>query len=559
MKKHNKVLALALSAAMVISLAACGDKKPAEQQAANTPAAKTDKQQEVKATSTPTPIPWEPFTITVSLPSNDEHTDENKFYDQMVQAINDYAGKESKVTVSKYIWEDDSTYYGDESLGLRITSRDVADVLVGSTSETFYKAAEEGLFWDIAPYLKDYDNLAMIPETDILANSRNGKLYGIPRSRKLGRAGWGYRKDWLDKLGLDEPTNWEDFKEMLKQFTENDPDGNNLNDTVGLGLDKWDGAWNIMGLWFGVPNRWGLDANGDLVFKINTPEYKTFLKEMKELYSKGYINNGSIEGIPDFMDINAGRAHNTLQKAEKAGASVQVLDDCRKVCTALEATYGEAESEEEIIYTLASAVDTGTGFHTFPWGASASNCIAISTINIKTETQLRQVLQFLNDLNDGEMLTLIDYGIKDVTWHVTDEENKYLELYDNETTEANLEGLSAKFRNGFNQMVGYYTAPENEREYVVAPSEAPIRVLEEKLYKENLKYLVPNMGLAYESLTPTYKVERLIQQLDEMVWDSLTKYVKGELDDAGLEASIEQWNKAGGAQLTKEINELYHK
>ena len=32
----------------------------------------------------------------------------------------------------------------------------------------------------------------------------------------------------------------------------------------------------------------------------------------------------------------------------------------------------------------------------------------------------------------------------------------------------------------------------------------------------------------------------------------------GEIDDAGLEAAINQWWAAGGEQWTKEINEAYH-
>ncbi len=561
MKKLNKFLALALAASMVVSLAACGkkteEKKPAEQQSSSSGQTETGKT-ETKATSTPTATPTvtptpAPLKITVSLPSNDEHLEANEYYDKMVQTINEYTNMD--VT---WLWNDDSTYYDDEHLGLKIATGDVADVLVVGPTDSFYKAAEEGLFWDLTPYLKDYDNLAVIPETDILANSKNGKIYGIPRSRNLGRAGWGYRLDWLNNLGLAEPKTWAEFKEMLRAFTEDDPNQNGLADTVGLGLDKWDVAWTIMGLWFGVPNEWGLDAKGDLIYKINTPEYKTFLKEFRELYSKGYINNGSIEGIPDFMDINAGRAHNTLQKKELAGASVQVLDDCRKVETALEGTYGEPETEDELYYTLASAVDTGLGLRTYPWGASASNCIAVSTVNIKTEAQLRQVLAFLNRLNDGEMLNLIDYGFQDITWHVTDEENKYLEMYDADTISANLNGASEKFRNGFNQVVGYYTADANAREYVVAPSTAAIRVLENRLYTENLQYLVPNYGLAYLSSTPSYNTEGLWTSLTTMAWDSLVSYIKGEIDDSGLQASIDQWNKAGGAQITKEINDLYH-
>ncbi|MEV5028386.1 extracellular solute-binding protein [Paenibacillus sp. LPE1-1-1.1] len=47
-------------------------------------------------------------------------------------------------------------------------------------------------------------------------------------------ASWYIRQDWLDKLGLKSPKNYEELTNVLTQFTVGDPDGNNKKDTYGF-------------------------------------------------------------------------------------------------------------------------------------------------------------------------------------------------------------------------------------------------------------------------------------------------------------------------------------
>ncbi|MCU6708893.1 extracellular solute-binding protein [Paenibacillus sp. J5C_2022] len=55
----------------------------------------------------------------------------------------------------------------------------------------------------------------------------------IPFSRKVYRSYY-IRQDWLDNLGLDVPTSYEELTSVLKAFTTDDPDRNNKNDTYGF-------------------------------------------------------------------------------------------------------------------------------------------------------------------------------------------------------------------------------------------------------------------------------------------------------------------------------------
>ncbi|QNK60225.1 extracellular solute-binding protein [Paenibacillus sp. PAMC21692] len=94
--------------------------------------------------------------------------------------------------------------------------------------------ARKGLLLDLTPYL---DKLApatqFIGEENLNKGMVDGKVYGISKRASIPFFNIWVRKDWLDHLGLPVPTTLEQFFEVAKAFTEDDPDGNNVNDTYG--------------------------------------------------------------------------------------------------------------------------------------------------------------------------------------------------------------------------------------------------------------------------------------------------------------------------------------
>lgn len=64
----------------------------------------------------------------------------------------------------------------------------------------------------------------------------DGLSYGLSHSGSIERnEGVLIRKDWLDKLGLAVPVTTDDFLNVMRAFTFNDPDGNGIDDTYGYG------------------------------------------------------------------------------------------------------------------------------------------------------------------------------------------------------------------------------------------------------------------------------------------------------------------------------------
>ena len=56
----------------------------------------------------------------------------------------------------------------------------------------------------------------------------------------------------------------------------------------------------------------------------------------------------------------------------------------------------------------------------------------------------------------------------------------------------------------------------------------------------------------------TYVKDGYGYQLDAILADAQYKYIIGSIDEAGLEEQLKTWWTAGGEQVTKEMNDLYH-
>ncbi|HEY8443707.1 MAG TPA: extracellular solute-binding protein [Clostridia bacterium] len=109
--------------------------------------------------------------------------------------------------------------------------------------------------------------------------------------------GWGiyYRTDWLINVGFVNedgsakiPATMDEFEEVLKRFTLNDPDQNGQNDTWGLapgsGVHNWAPLYHA----FGVRPDYDI-YNGEVQYMYTTEEFKNFLAWANQMYKNGYI------------------------------------------------------------------------------------------------------------------------------------------------------------------------------------------------------------------------------------------------------------------------------
>jgi putative aldouronate transport system substrate-binding protein len=126
----------------------------------------------------------------------------------------------------------------------------------------------------------------------------NGKSYGLASPGAVAKnEGVLIRKDWLDKLKLPVPVTTDDFFNVMKAFTENDPDGNGRKDTYGYGafieINNYEEGFGrridpLFGA-FGVPGTWNL-KKGTAGMNLLKAEYYDAMAYFKKICDAGYID-----------------------------------------------------------------------------------------------------------------------------------------------------------------------------------------------------------------------------------------------------------------------------
>lgn len=170
-------------------------------------------------------------------------------------------------------------------------------------SSTYYSGyAEEGALWDMT---RAWETSALkasgrVTGEDVIDNMKlNGVLYGFPVTRGNGCITY-IKQAWLDRCGLEVPTNYAEYMDMLKAFSEGDPDGNGINgDTYGLSAAKFigDEAPYINFLPEFYQNAYPSFLKGDdgvWYDGFTEDSFKDALVRLREGYEAGYIDKETL-------------------------------------------------------------------------------------------------------------------------------------------------------------------------------------------------------------------------------------------------------------------------
>jgi putative aldouronate transport system substrate-binding protein len=435
-------------------------------------------------------------------------------------------GSEFEQSVEKYTntklsfqWVPQSNF--DEKINVMLASSEVPKILKVNYVPNILNAIRDGLFWEVGPYIKDFKNLAAQDKQFYENIQVDGKVYGIPNYRDIGRAAILYRKDWFESMGLKIPTNLDEWYSTLKALTLNDPDKNGKNDTFGTVLFKGynSGTQPVItriAVSVGGINRWGEDK-GKFTPEFMTQPYMDVLKMFRKLYDEKLINQ-------DFAVLDV----TEVDKMVAAG----------RIGMRLNVSALNVQGQDEKLWD----VENFTGPKGIRIAGEPGNFgfLAIPKSAVKTEAELKKVLTFLDKLMDEPMSTLQMRGF----------EGKHFEKIEGNKTKykdfnAFLREIKP-YRDGLLNIEGYNVADIVDN----APTMKAYR-----LTRENIKYAVPNPALTLTS--PTY-FERG-SELDLLIRDAETKYIMGKIDDAGFQAEVDKWKKDGGDKVIKEYEDSFAK
>ncbi len=421
-------------------------------------------------------------------------------------------------------WVPDNNY--NERLNSAFATNSLPDVVgIGFQQINQFKdAIRDGQFWEIGPYLEEYENLSKLKE-EIINNSKvDGKVYGIYQGRPLSRSGIIYRKDWADNLGLSAPTTTEEFYEMAKAFTEDDPDGDGKDNTIGL-TDRNDliyGSFKTIASWFGTPNYWG-EKDGEIVPQFMYPEYIETMDFIKKLHENGYMNQ-------DFP-VTSKEDQTEMFKNGTAGLYVGSMSDVK-------AMYDDASKiNPDVEYDVQNYVEGPHGEYGIWSIPGFGSLMLFPKSSVGSEEELKNILEFYDYLMTPEVANLALWGEEGVHYELIDGRAKVIDQtkYDAEVRPYKI------FEIGEPETSGKYE-PYNEYEPAIKAIE---------LEKDNENYLIKDPTVTLDSET----YAKNAGQLDQIISDATYQYMLGEMDEDGFQAAIKKWEEAGGSDVLKEFNE----
>lgn len=163
----------------------------------------------------------------------------------------------------------------------------------------YLKWISQGIIEPIPEDLNQYPNVERIMninEVKVL-RQKDGKHYLIPRLKQyedyktaLAR-GMYVRKDWMKEHGFNRPESYDEFYRMLNFFVNEDPDGNNIDDTVGITLRNKQYLMTLFlpsspntvnESWVKEDNRW--------IPGWTSKDFLIGLKQVHQLYQDGLLD-----------------------------------------------------------------------------------------------------------------------------------------------------------------------------------------------------------------------------------------------------------------------------
>jgi len=250
----------------------------------------------------------------------------------------------------KVEWQEIPSESAGEKVNLMLASNDLPDAFLGTLNVSKVMSnVEKGLFLPIEDYIDNMPYFSEVlkkrPEYRALITAPDGHIYGLPYIEEMfglitNQGILTIYKPWLDQLGLPMPTTIDEYRNTLRQFVQNDMNGNGKKDEIGFSLanksaNSGIGSWRnnsdfgqFFGLW-GQADRgdsMAVDENGKIFSTATTEAYKTGIKYLHEMYKEGLID-------PEFMINDGPRLQAKLRNEEVIIGSVlnfSILDTAGK-------------------------------------------------------------------------------------------------------------------------------------------------------------------------------------------------------------------------------------
>lgn len=431
-------------------------------------------------------------------------------------------------TSFQFQWVPDASK--EEKINAALASGALADVvsltLINSTSVR--TALASGAFWDVEEYLADYPNLSNIPEATIESARIDGELWGVPFVKPAARYGVVVRQDWLDNLGLEVPHTVEELGEVARAFTTDDPDGNGQNDTVGF-YDRAESflvGFRSLAGYFGAGQKFQLMDDGQIVPAFMTDEFKEAMEWYKGVYDDKAVNQ-------EFITVQKSAQQDGIARG-RGGIAVTGLFEARNYQNQAIAADPNTPMEWALINDITYdgvprriLSDTNGGM---------GGWMAIPKSQVKTEAELRAVLNLLDKLSTEDAFKLMTNGIEGTHWE--QDADGVVTIIDEPT---------------WQQQVQPYSSSRPTETVLTFKSTAPYMDEANEKMAENEEFVVTDPS---QSLTSPTK-DAQWSMLEQRANDAFNRYMNGQIDMGGYEQEMQSLRGQGLDQIIQELTDAH--
>lgn len=393
-------------------------------------------------------------------------------------------------------------------LNTLIAGGDIPDLIFLKSRADLAQYYDQGVLADLTPYLDQFPELQKRFSNDSWeAMSYQGKTIGVPGYDNVNGISRSFfiRNDWLKKLNMEVPTTPDELFEVMKAFTEKDPDGNGKNDTYGFigGMNK-EGNLQTYGfdslMWmFGVNPPSAIDVkDNEPVFLYTDPKMKEALAYINKMMEAKVVDPDWVTmNTPDLLD----------QKLFKGKVGFMIRDARR-----LEPDYQQKMKEisgEVPEWIVIPPMIGPYGDQIVERKSFQGNSWAISKKADKDK--IIRILSMLNYLfTDKEAYPNFAYGIKGIHWDLVDGKIK------NKTSELSKE-MKEKYL-----WVDHYRMPRRGDDAEYFSFQNPKTA---EAFKNNQKYVAPTLpgNLLTEDPNDTLAADR-----QRFINESLVKFMTGK-------------------------------
>ncbi|MBD2843700.1 extracellular solute-binding protein [Paenibacillus sp. IB182496] len=431
----------------------------------------------------------------------------------------------------------------NDQLNPKLAAQEIPDVFFMWSDRDINNYARQGLLREIPldsireampQYAADVDDIDPMLWS---SGQVDGKNYALPQYFFSGSLPFvpAYNGKWLKAIGRDEaPKTLEEFEDVIRQFTTEDPDGNGRDDTYGISSNFKDGstnAFNEVFAAFGIqPFMWIENEAGELEYGLVTEQARQAFKKLHAWMEAGWID-------PEYITSDTAKHRNDFVNG-KYGVFSNMYYVANPVNGAVGKPFTEKDPANEIVMGPVLQNIDGSPGAGYSWGVK-NNFIGLG-IGVD-DAKAAKLLEIFNDLySDEETYLKTVYGFEGESYDMVDGVPQLYPEYTDPVQRGAQLGAGSYYGLFGSKAIGMakYDSTKEDIAFRDKYTEGQPAI------SNKVTFNLPS-GVDYPDLSKI-QVEYFV------------KLVSGEVNTgSGFDDFVALWKRSGGEVLTEEANEIY--